>query len=298
MNLKKSKKTYIDNLDRWLWLLYRTIQENNWKFLHQRLLTDNSDFRELSNMLHHIEDPSNNIPLSNPVRQNIAKSIGSFKVFRENFAIHCYMKGFASKEDVRLIISMVNRTIHFREFEVELMDLVKDSFNKWKKDSNIADLDQAFQLKPIFYEDLPANPYNVPHNVERLVSMIIDDNISMKKSIEKLNREATNHLLKTTKNRGLWRTANDLRRPSIWDDVRWESEIHKYKWAALNNYLIDRVIKGKQILGTREMKVIRNNWDEINIPSELIVYPSLVNFSSHKNSTNKRLTSKPDKELH
>ena len=37
------------NFDRWVELLQRTAQGNNWKALHPRFHTDNSYFREMKN---------------------------------------------------------------------------------------------------------------------------------------------------------------------------------------------------------------------------------------------------------
>jgi len=297
MRTDKNINNNIQNLDRWLWLLYRTIQENNWQNTHPRFSTDNSFFRELSDILHFIEDLTNKVPLNNPVKQNINNNIGVLKIFREYFAIDCYKKGFANKADVRLIISMINRTIHFREFNVELMDLVKDSFNEWKKNSQIYDLDQAFQLKHV-YDGVPPNPYEVPYNITRLVEMMIDDDLSLTKSMDILNKEASNHLLKTNDNKGLWRTANDKRRPSIWEERRWVSDMEKYKWAALNDYLIERVIKGKSFLNIKERKKVKINWNKVDLPDELIVYPSLGTITPGSNLVSRGKKINSQKDLH
>ena len=57
-------KDLIENpsLDRWVWLLKRTVMDNNWSNLHEEFRTDNSYFRELVDTLDYVNDEVNNVP--------------------------------------------------------------------------------------------------------------------------------------------------------------------------------------------------------------------------------------------
>jgi hypothetical protein len=105
--------------------------------------------------------------------------------------------------------------------------------------------------------------------------MMLDEVMSMAQCIKKLDQEAKNHSLKTKDNKGLWRTANDQPRPSIWAMDRWQSEMNKYKFTALNDYLIDSMHKGKVTLDERQRQRIKRNWNKIDMPEVLMVTPTL-----------------------
>jgi len=271
-------KDLIENpsLDRWVWLLKRTVMDNNWCSLHEGFRTDNSYFRELADTLDYVNDEVNNVHAMHHVRQSINGSIGVFKVFREVFAVDMFKKHTATTYDSNLVISMFNRTVTFEENDKELLNAIKDSFNKRKSDGYplVNTLDQAFQLSRV--EGRPTNPYKVPENIKQLVAMMIDEDMPRNACIEKIDEMANNHSLKTTDNKGLWRTANSQPRPQIWGTERWQDEMDKYKWTALNDYLFERMEKGRTTLDDREFKRIKSNWNKIIMPNELVSYPTFL----------------------
>ena len=57
----KDKTEIMPSFNRWIWLLKRTVQSNNWIQLHEGLLTDESYLRELANMMDYVNDESNNV---------------------------------------------------------------------------------------------------------------------------------------------------------------------------------------------------------------------------------------------
>ena len=263
------------SFDRWVWLLKRTVQANNWRDLHDRFITDNSHFRELIDIMDYVKDEVNNVPISHQVRISIESGMGILYQLRELFAVDCYRRGEANENDVNLVIEMINRTIHFKEYDEVLMILVKDSFNKRKTDGLVNNLDQAFQVERTNM-DRPKNPHEVPNNIKQLIAMMIDEDMSINTCIEKIDKMAINHTLKTKDNKGLWRTAKDSPRPSIWSADRWQDEMNNYKWAGLNDYLYDRIENGKTILDNSERKRIKSNWNKIDMPKELLCYPNYV----------------------
>ena len=269
------------SIDRWLWLLKRTVQGNNWRDLNGGFITDNSNFRELIDIMDYVKEEANNVPSTHQVRLSIRSGMGSLYQLRELFAVDCYKRGEANQNDVSLVIEMINRTIHFKEYDEVLMTLVKDSFNKRKTDSLISTLDQAFQIERSTM-DRPKNPYKVPDNIKQLIAMMIDEDLSMNTCIEKIDEMANNHLVKTKDNKGLWRTAKDNPRPSIWSIDRWQDEMDKYKWAGLNDYLYKRIEKGRTILDDRERKRIKNSWNKIDMPKQLFCYPNFVAMGIEK----------------
>ena len=276
MNTEDKDLTENPSLDRWVWLLKRTVMDNNWSNLHEGFRTDNSYFRELADTLDYVNDEVNNVHPMHQVRQSINGAIGVFKVFREVFALDMFKKHTATTYDSKLVISMFNRTVTFEENDKELLNAIKDSFNKRKSDGYplVNNLDQAFQLSRV--EGRPTNPYKVPENIRQLVAMMIDEDMSRNACIEKIDEMANNHILKTKENKGLWRTAKDKPRPSIWNLDRWQDEMDKYKWAGLNDYLHERMEQGRTILDNRERKQIKGGWDKIDMPEELLCYPYYV----------------------
>ena len=285
------------SLDRWVWLLKRTVQDNSWSILHEGFNTDNSCFRELADTLDYINDEVNNVQPIKEVRQSIETTIGVLKVFREKFALDMFKKHTANAYDANLVISMFNRTVTFEENDKQLLNAIKDSFNKRKSDRYplVNNLDQAFQLRRL--EGKSNNPYEVPNNIRQLVAMIIDKNMSRAKAIIELDNIANNHLLKTKDNKGLWRTANSQPRPQIWSEGRWRDEMDNYKWAALNDYLYERMEGGRITLNDSEIKRIKNNWNNIDMPNQLIIYPTYLKLEIGMVKAKARVI-KANKNLH
>jgi len=269
-------KTLIENpsLDRWLWLLKRTVQDNNWSNLHEGFQRENSYFRELADIIDFVNDEANNVPSIHQVRQSIMGAQNPLYKFRQNFAVDMFNKHTANENDANLVIEMFNRTVTFKEYDEELLLAVRDAFNKRKGNEYplVNNLNQAFQIDRV--EGRPKNPYEVPNNVRQLVVMIIDEDMSRAKSIIKIHEMARDN--------DLWRTAKDNPRPSIWDDDRWRLEMRKYKWTALNDYLYDRMEEGRTTLSLAEKVRIHKNWNLIDMPTELICYSTYIKFAIDK----------------
>ena len=269
------------SIDRWVWLIKRTVHGNNWRDLHDSFITDNPYFRELTDIMDYVKDETNNVAPTHQVRLSMRSGMGSLYELRELFAVDCYIRGEANDNDVNLVIEMINRTIHFKEYDEVLMTLVKDSFNKRKTDSLVNTLDQAFQIERADMSR-PKNPYQVPNNIKQLIAMMIDEDMTSVASIKKIDKMANNHTLKTKGNKGLWRTANDNPRPSIWSQDRWETEMDKYKWAGLNSYLYERMEKGRTMLDNREIKRIKSGWNKVDMPTKLLCYPNYITMRKGK----------------
>ena len=263
------------SIKRWIWLLKRTVQGNNWRDLHEGFTTDNSYFRELVDIMDYVKDEANDVPPNHQVILSMNSGMGTLFKLRELFAVDCYKRGEANENDVSLVIEMINRTIWSKEYNEELLRLVKDSFNKRKTDPLVNSLDQAFQLDRANIGN-PLNPYKVPNNIKQLIAMMIDEDKSRSACIVEIDKLASNHLDMTKNNKGLWRTAKDNPRPSIWSIDRWQDEIDRYKWAGLNDYLYDRMEQGRTILDDRERKRIKSNWNKIDMPLSLMCYPNFV----------------------
>ena len=270
----KDKTEIMPSFNRWIWLLKRTVQSNNWIHLHEGFLTDESYLRELANMMDYVNDESNNVLPKHKVRASMMDNKNPLYDFRQNFAVAMYKRQIANKKDVELIQEMIKRTIWSKEYDEELMSLVADSFDRHKNEDKEKSLDQAFQLKKLSIER-PEPEHKTPYNIQRIVAMMLDEDMSMNACIEELNKEANNHSLKTSDNRGLWRSANELQRPSIWDENRWKGEMTKYKYTALNDYLLDRMERVGNQLNERKRERIKRNWN-IDMPEELFIYPDFI----------------------
>ena len=270
----KDKTEIMPSFNRWIWLLKRTVQSNNWIHLHEGFLTDESYLRELANMMDYVNDESNNVLPEHKVRASMMDNKNPLYNFRQNFAVAMYKRQIANQKDVELIQEMIKRTIWSKEYDEELMSLVADSFDRHKNEDKEKSFDQVFQLKKLSIER-PVPEYKTPYNIQRIVAMMLDEDMSMNACIEELNKEANNHSLKTSDNRGLWRSAHELQRPSIWDLNRWQGEMTKYKYTALNDYLLDRMERVGNQLNERKRERIKLNW-KIDMPEELFIYPNFI----------------------
>ena len=84
-----------------------------------------------------------------------------------------------------LVTEMIKRTIWSKEFNDELMSLVADSFDRFETEEKVGSLDQAFQLKKLNL-GRPEPEYKTPNNIKRLVSMMLDEDMSMAECIKKV----------------------------------------------------------------------------------------------------------------
>ena len=276
----KDKTEIMPSFNRWIWLLKRTVQSNNWIHLHEGFLTDESYLRELANMMDYVNDESNNVLPEHKVRASMMDNKNPLYDFRQNFAVAMYKRQIANQKDVELIQEMIKRTIWSKDYDEELMSLVADSFDRHKNEDKEKRLDQAFQLKKLSIER-PEPEHKTPYNIQRIVAMMLDEDMPMNACIEELNKEANNHSLKTSDNRGLWRSANELQRPSIWDLNRWKGEMTKYKYTALNDYLLDRMERVGNQLNERKRERIKRNW-KIDMPEQLFIYPDFIDVVVRK----------------
>ena len=256
------------SLKRWIWLLNRTVLDNSWRHLSDRFIIDESYLRELIDTIDYVNDHDTKISKQGEIKLFIAKHQNKLYELRQMFAVRMYKKQRATEKDIALVFQMIKRSIHFKEFDEELMGLVKG------KQTNLEDsfrrTNDVSQIKP---------EIKTPYNIQRLVNMMLDDDASMASCMASLKKEATNHLVKTTNNKGLWRTALDLPRPSIWEDSRWKSEFNAYKYMALNHYLIDKVEQGLH-LKPFQVKAIRYIW-EVDVASALEIFPNVIGLEAN-----------------
>ena len=137
------------SFDRWIWLLKRTVQRNNWSHLHEGFLTDESYLRELANMIDYVNDESKNVLPNHKVRVSILHNKNPLYEFRQNFAVAMYKRQIANLKDIELVQEMIKRTIWSKEYDIELMSLVADSFDRHKNEDKDPSLHQAFPLKKL-----------------------------------------------------------------------------------------------------------------------------------------------------
>ena len=268
------------SLDRWIWLLKRTVQSNNWSRLHVGFRINDSYLRELADIIDYVADESNNVPPDHKVRASILHNKNPMDIFREIYAVQKFKGQTANQKDVELVQEMIKKTIRTKEYDEELMSLVADSMDRFKKEDKVNSLDQAFQLKKLNL-GRPEPEYITPYNIKRLVTMMLDEDLSMNQCTDKLDKEADNHKLKTKDNKGVWKTANELPRPHIWSKNRWQSEMTKYKYTALNDYLLERMETRGNKLDDRDIKRIKRNWG-IDMPNELFTYPDFIHLGIGK----------------
>jgi|APSaa5957512535_1039671.scaffolds.fasta_scaffold12948_3 hypothetical protein len=271
---EKVDKTLITNpsLDRYLWLLYRTIQKNNWGHLHEGFISEISYLRELADMMDYVNDEKNNVPFAHQVKQSMMGNQNVLYQFRQSFALDMFKKDMATKYDGELVIEMYNRTVEFGENKEEILHAVKDAFNRRKHEKNVNTLNQAFYL-----ENTRGRPtkYVIPYNIERAVHMMIEEDMSLPVCVEELNIESK-------QTQPLQKAANQKKRPSEWTLKRYEKEMAEYKWTTLNNYLIERMQKGNTTLDDFERRRIRRNWNKIEMPEELLMYPTFMGLGFGK----------------
>ena len=74
-------------LDRWVELLQRTTQDNNWKGLHERFRTDNSYFREMKDTIDYVLNNKLGTLDEKKVRDTIERSVGVWKAFCESCSL-------------------------------------------------------------------------------------------------------------------------------------------------------------------------------------------------------------------
>ena len=86
------------SIDRWVWLLYRTLYQNNWSHLHEGFKTDESYLRELANVMDYMNDEANKVSPLNLARQSMMGSQNQLYEFRQNFAVEMYKRQTATQK--------------------------------------------------------------------------------------------------------------------------------------------------------------------------------------------------------
>jgi hypothetical protein len=254
-------------LDRWIELLQRTTQDNNWKGLHERFRTDNSYFREMKDTIDYVRSNELETVDEKNVRDAVEKNIGVWKAFCESCSL-IFVKEWMqnpimrpSKYDIKLFQEMFIRGVKLETYKTlpleadwKVLDIMAD-LHKQNVDKGLS-LDKAFGLEdPVGHP--PNNPFEVPDYIRRMVVDMIDSDESQTQAItnEMKNLKTSTHSVDHYKHMML-----------------------KHKWTALNDHLHDRFIRGIKTLDDRERKRIHKNWDGIDMPETLEVYQAFTHY--------------------
>ena len=254
-------------LDRWIELLQRTTQDNNWKGLHERFRTDNSYFREMKDTIDYVLHNELKTADEKNVKDTIERSMGVWKAFCESCSL-IFVKEWMqnpimrpSKYDIKLFQEMFIRGVKLETYKTlpleadwKVLDIMAD-LHKRNVDKGLS-LDKAFGLEdPVGHP--PNNPFEVPDYIRRMVVDMIDSDESQTQAItnEMKNLKTSTHSVDHYKHMML-----------------------KHKWTALNDHLHDRFIRGIKTLDDRERKRIHKNWDGIDMPETLEIYQAFTHY--------------------
>ena len=58
------------SIDKWRWLLKRTLYKNNWSHLHEGFISDESYLREVADTMDFVKDEANNVHPDSLVSQS------------------------------------------------------------------------------------------------------------------------------------------------------------------------------------------------------------------------------------
>jgi len=260
------------NFDRWVVLLQRTAQGNNWKNLHPRFNTDNSYFRELKNIIDYLvtgKDVLNNSLDDDmkKVKDSISRNPEVWIAFCESASIN-FMKQYLIDPKMRPSIDDVE---HFQSLYIyhvkqdtfrtspneanwDLIYLMA-GFHKKSRDKGIS-LDKAFGLEvPVGHP--VKNPYAVPDYIEHMVDNMIVNNVGQAEAIREEidNPKTQNH-----------------------SEEHYKNMMARHKWTALNDYLFERYLIGDKILDENAMSRISKNWDKIKMPKTLEIYSEFIHM--------------------
>lgn len=283
------------SFDKWLELLQKTVQGNNWKALHHRFNTDNSYYREMKNYLDCvldsslIEDPFQRSMYADvkKIRDSIDNNKNVWKAFCESASIE-FMRQYLLDHkmrptlyDIKQFQELFIRAVKLETYKsspdeaqwdlLEIMaELNKASLDKGKS------LDQAFGLTAAVGHPIN-NPYEVPSYIDSMVRSMISDDISQAEAIRNqlADKKTPNH-----------------------SEEHYKNMMAKYKWSALNDFLFDRCINGKKTLGDDEVKRIRKNWDNIDMPKTLEITPDFIHVGIVRKAKSEGKVIKANKSLH
>ena len=254
-------------LDRWVELLQRTTQDNNWKGLHERFRKDNSYFREMKDTIDYVLNNKLETLDEKKVRDTIERSVGVWKAFCDSCSL-IFVKEWMldpimrpSKQDIKLFQEMFIRGVKLETYKTlpleadwTLLDMMAD-LHKRNVDKGLS-LDKAFGLEDSVGHP-PNNPFEVPDYIRRMVVDMIDNDESQTQAI-------TNEM-------------DDPKTPTHSVD-HYKHMMLKHKWTALNDHLHDRFLRGIKTLDDRERKRIHKNWDGIDMPETLEIYQAFTHY--------------------
>ena len=285
------------SFDRWLELLQKTVQGNNWKALHPKFNTDNSYYREMKNYLDcvsdssydQIEDPFQRSMYADvkKIKDSIDNNKNVWKAFCESASIEFmkqYLLDFKMRPtvyDIKQFQELYIRAVKldtYRSFPHEaqwdLLEIMAE-LNKVSLDQGKS-LDQAFGLTATVGHPVN-NPYEVPTYIDNMVRSMISDDISQAEAIR--NEQA------------------DKKTPSH-SEEHYKIMMARYKWSALNDFLFDRCINGNKTLDDNEVKRISKNWDKIDMPKTLEITPDFVHEGIGRKAKAEATVIKANKNLH
>ena len=285
------------SFDRWLELLQKTVQGNNWKALHPKFNTDNSYYREMKNYLDCVLDSSYDLIEDKfqrsmyadvkKIKDSIDKNKNVWKAFRDSASID-FMRQYSldhkmrpTHYDIKQFQELFIRAVKLDSYKSypdeaqwDLLEIMAE-LNKISLDPGKS-LDQAFGLTATVGHPIN-NPYKVPSYIGSMVRSMISDDISQAEAIR-------NQLA-------------DKKTPSH-SEEHYKNMMAKHKWSALNDFLFDRCINGKKTLGDDELKRISKNWDNIDMPKTLEITPDFIHGEIVRIAKSEGKVIKANKSLH
>ena len=253
--------------ERWVELLKRTVQGNNWMGLHERFENGNSYLREMKDTIDYLLNNDPQTVDEQNVRDSINRSGNFWNAFCESTST-IFVKQWLLDPLMRPSIYDIKQCQEMFIYEVKLetykkapqeaswrlLDIMAE-LHKKNVDKGIS-LDKAFGLEdPVGHP--PKNPFEVPDYIRRMVMDMVDNDVSQTQAIE-----------------------NEIDNPktSSHSVDHYKKMMLKHKWTALNDHLHERISKGISSLDERERKRIHRNWDKINMPKNLIVDAAFIKY--------------------
>ena len=251
--------------ERWVELLKRTVQGNNWMGLHERFEKGNSYLREMKDTIDYLLNNDPQTVDEQNVRDSINRSGNFWNAFCESTST-IFVKQWLldplmrpSIYDIKQCQEMFIHEVKLETYKKapqeaswRLLDIMAE-LHKKNVDKGIS-LDKAFGLEdPVGHP--PKNPFEVPDYIRRMVMDMVDNDVSQTQAIE-----------------------NEIDNPktSSHSVDHYKKMMLKHKWTALNDHLHERISKGISSLDERERKRIHRNWDKINMPKNLIVDAAFI----------------------
>jgi hypothetical protein len=285
------------SFDRWLELLQKTVQGNNWKALHPKFNTDNSYYREMKNYLDCVLDSSYDLIEDKfhpsmyadlkKIMNSIDNNMNVWKAFSESASID-FMRQYLLDHkmrptvyDIKQFQELFIRAVKLDSYrsspdeaQWDLLEIMAE-LNKISLDQGKS-LDQAFGLTATVGHPIN-NPYEVPSYIDSMVRSMISDDISQAEAIRNqlADKKTPNH-----------------------SEEHYKNMMGKHKWSALNDFLFDRCINGKKTLGDDELKRISKNWDNIDMPKTLEITPYFIHGEIVRIAKSEGKVIKVNKSLH